>query len=635
MCGISGIVTRQPFAPELVAPVRRMNAAQAHRGPDGEGEHRGSHTLLAMRRLSIIDPAGGAQPLYNEDRSVALIANGEIYNAPELRHALEREGHSFRTGSDCEVITHLYERDGVDCVRHLRGMFAFALWDEPRRRLVLARDRMGEKPLYLHERPGVLLFASELKGLLSSGLVAFELDPQAIDQYFHYQFVPEPRTPIRGVRKLEAAHVLVVDADPWHVEDRCYWSMEDAPPIEGEPAVVLRERLEDIAGIVTRADRHVGVALSGGLDSSLIAALTAKAGGAVQAFSIGYEGRPASDERQDAQALAQHLRLPFHQLEVETRSVVDFFPELNEWRDDPIADIAGHGYYAVMRLAREHGVPVMLQGQGGDELFWGYPALREAAIESQAKQAFIRTLAQQPRSHPAGWLSRIGDLAKTSAARERLRRRFAGPMDRMVFYDTLSDFRDAAEMRAHYAPSFATEIDPGESTRLFTFEQPWPDVETTITRLVCDTYLRGNGIAQGDRLSMASGVEMRLPLVDHKLVESVIGLRKHQSLRKQSDLRLPPKAWLRAVARDLLPGFVLNRPKRGFEPPTRRWHEALFAAHGRSLIDGALVAEGVLNAASAAAFASGPFPAEATSPLSFKALVLEQWCRRMRSRCAP
>jgi asparagine synthase (glutamine-hydrolysing) len=608
MCGICGIVTREPFAPELVAPVRRMNAAQTHRGPDGEGEHHGSHALLAMRRLSIIDPAGGSQPLYNEDRSVALIANGEIYNAPALRHELEQSGHTFRTGSDCEVIVHLYEQHGLDCVQHLRGMFAFALWDAPRRRLLLARDRMGEKPLYLHEQPGRLLFASELKALLHSGLVAFDLDPQAIDQYFHYQFVPEPATPIRNVRKLEAAHLLVVETDPWRVEDRCYWSMEDAPPIEAEPALVLRERLEDIGSLVTRADRKVGVALSGGLDSSLVAALATRTSGiSLQAFTVGYEGRPASDERGDAQALAKHLRLPFHQIEVDTRSVVDFFPELNYWRDDPIADIAGHGYYAVMRLAHEHGVAVMLQGQGGDELFWGYPALREAAVASQAKSAT-----------GAGLLSWIR------------RQRSAGPKDRMVFYDRLSDFRDAAAMRAHYGPAFADAVDPGGPARLFTFPQPWRQVEITMTRLVCDTYLRGNGIAQGDRLSMASGVEMRVPLVDHKLVEAVIGLRK-----QRSDLRLPPKAWLRAAARELLPKFVLDRPKRGFEPPTRRWHEAIFAAHGDSLIDGALVSEGVLRAESAAAFAGGPFPVHATSPLSFKALVLEQWCRQMRSRCAP
>ncbi|HEV7765747.1 MAG TPA: asparagine synthase (glutamine-hydrolyzing) [Thermoanaerobaculia bacterium] len=599
MCGISGVITKEPTATTLLANVRRMNAAQIHRGPDGEGEHHHAHALLAMRRLSIIDPIGGDQPLYNEDRSIVAIANGEIYNFPDLRADLQRAGHTFRTGSDCETIVHLYEEHGLDCVQYLRGMFAFALWDATRRRLVLARDRMGEKPLYLHEQPGQLLFASELKSLLHSNLVPFTLDPQSIDNYFHYQFVPEPHTPLRDVRKLEAAHLLTIDVDPWKVEDRCYWRMEDAPPIHAEPTIVLRECLEDTGRIVTRADRNVGIALSGGLDSSLLAALAAKTlGPSLSAFSVGYRSRPHSDERHDAQALAQSLGLPFHEIELDTQTVVDFFPELNYWRDDPIADIAGHGYYAVMQLAREHNVPVMLQGQGGDELFWGYPALREAAIASHAKRK------------RQNWLRPLR------------------PTGRMILYDRLSDYRAAAEMRDHYVPRFASQIDPAGAGNLFTFARPWPNIDVTMTRLVSDTYLRANGIAQGDRLSMASGVEMRVPLVDHKLVETIIGLRKHRS-----DLRLPPKTWLRESVRDLLPDYVLDRPKRGFEPPTLEWHDAIFAAHGRSLINGALVSEGVLRPESAAYFAKGPFPNNATCPLSFKALVLEQWLRQMRSRC--
>ena len=248
MCGISGIVTRQPLAPELVAPVRRMSAAQAHRGPDGEGEHRGSHTLLAMRRLSIIDPAGGAQPLYNEDRSVALIANGEIYNAPELRDALENRRPRFRTGSDCEVITHLYEGMAsiacgicAECSPSHSGTSPAAVWCWPgtaweRSRSISTNDR----ECCCSHRSSRVCF---LQGSWRSSSI-----PRPSINTFTTSSLPEPRTPIRGVRKLEAAHVLVVDADPWNVEDRCYWSMEDAPPIEAEPAVVLRERLEDIAG---------------------------------------------------------------------------------------------------------------------------------------------------------------------------------------------------------------------------------------------------------------------------------------------------------------------------------------------------------------------------------------------------
>ncbi len=190
-----------------------MNEAQRHRGPDGHGEYVDRHAALAMRRLSIIDLAGGQQPFYSEDRSVVLIANGEIYNFVELRQRLASRGHRFATANDCETIVHLYEDFGLGCVEHLRGMFAFALWDSLRRRLILARDRMGEKPLYPFEASGRLVFASELKGLLRSGLIAFELDPVSVDLYFHYQYVPEPATPLKGVRKLDAGHLLVLDVE--------------------------------------------------------------------------------------------------------------------------------------------------------------------------------------------------------------------------------------------------------------------------------------------------------------------------------------------------------------------------------------------------------------------------------------
>jgi asparagine synthase (glutamine-hydrolysing) len=266
----------------------------------------------------------------------------------------------------------------------------------------------------------------------------------------------------------------------------------------------------------------------------------------------------------------------------------------------------------------------MLQGQGGDELFWGYPALRETAFLSLEKQAGRPGWLTRPESRTrAGLMAWARDLGGLRSARQRR----DAPPDRMVFYDRLNDYRAAAAMPAHYSAGFAARVDAAGAASLFTFARPWPDVESTITRLVCDTYLRGNGIAQGDRLSMASGVELRLPLVDHRLVETVIGLRK-----RRSDLGLPPKTLLRESVRDLLPAFVRDRVKRGFTPPTHSWHRAIFAAHGASLIDGALVHEGVLRPESAAFFATGPFPDDATCPLSFKALVLEQWLRQMRSR---
>lgn len=642
MCGISGIVTREKMSVDLSAAVSRMNAAQLHRGPDGAGEFSAEHVKLAMRRLSIIDLEGGAQPLYNEDKSLALIINGEIYNYRELRDRLKKSGHAFRTETDGEVILHLYEENDSDFITHLRGMFAFALWDGRRRRLILARDRMGEKPLYLFERDGALVFASELKGLLHSGLVPFELNPRAVNLYFHYQYVPEPMTPLKAVRKLDAAHLLIVDVENWRIEERKYWRMEDAPPLaEGEPRELIREKLEEVSKLIVRSDVPVGVALSGGLDSSIVAAFAAREHDNLCAFSVGYAGRPDCDERADAAALARHLNLPFHEIELDTQTIVDFFPELNYWRDDPVADIAGFGYYAVMKLAREHGVPVLLQGQGGDELFWGYPQLRDAARETHLKAAllnspFTQALRQaltlhlpnqRPEQTVSAWARDFGGLR---SGWRGVRRRRENPA-RMIFYDLSPDFASAAaQMRNFYGRTFVEQINEQEAGEIFTFPDGWSPVETTLTKLICDTYLRENGITQGDRLGMASSVEMRLPLVDYKFVETVLGLRK-----RHSDSTLPPKHWLKEAVKDVLPEWVLNRPKRGFAPPTREWHDALFAAYGESLRDGYLAQSEVLNRESAARLSKGEFPADATSPLSFKALVLEQWCRRMRRIIPP
>lgn len=596
--------------------------------------------MLAMRRLSIIDLKGGWQPLYNEDRTLVLIANGEIYNFVELRKRLEDLGHRFNTDSDCETILHLYEEHGLDCVTHLRGMFAFALWDSKRKRLLLARDRMGEKPLYVYETNGRLFFASELKALLASGLVPFELDPTAVNLYFHYQYVPEPMTPLKGVRKLDAASMLTVDIDPWKVEERRYWRMEDAPPIEGDPAKLIREQLETVGEIVIRSDVPVGVSLSGGLDSSAIAALAAsKYPGTMHAFSVGYPGRLENDERADARALAEQLRMPFHDAELTTSEMVSFFPDMVYLRDDPIADISGFGYYSVMKLAREHNVPVVLQGQGGDELFWGYGWVQTAAQASARKlQRTKNPLGALPQyldvDFPTGlsrvrlaeWAYGLGGLRQSW---ESLKRDRTSSPDQMVFYDLVTDFRASIqETRNLYSRSFSEQINGNSATSLFTFDRPWPNIDVAITRLICDTYLRENGVTQGDRLGMASSIEMRLPLLDHRLVETVIGLRK-----VQTDVDKPPKAWLKAAIADLLPENVINRRKRGFSPPVMEWHRALFATHGASLRDGYLLGSSVLTETSAHHLSSGHFPSDNVTPMSFKALVLEQWCRRMVETC--
>jgi asparagine synthase (glutamine-hydrolysing) len=650
MCGIAGIINQSTG--DRSADVDRMVDALVHRGPDGVGRYGNQHLNLGMRRLSIIDLAGGDQPLFNEDRSLVLIANGEIYNYVELRRELIDRGHHFRTHSDCEVIVHLYEDHQQGCLERLRGMFAFALWDEKRKMLMLARDRMGEKPLYLYESEGELVFSSELKSILRSGRVRFQLDPQSIDSYFHFGYVPEPQTPLQGVRKLPAGHCLtarladrsVGEAPGLRIEERAYWCIENAPPVAGSPAELIGAELETISRLIVRADVPVGVALSGGLDSSAVAALANRASpGRIEAFTVGYDGHNRNDERGLAREFAAHLQIPLHDIVLRTDEVVAGFPALTSWQDDPIADIAGSGYLAVMRLAREHGVPVILQGHGGDELCWGYQWARQAVLQSRRKfDHLVRgglaltdyLKMHRPRTYNRGTLLRwIHDLGGIRSSIDQYRRDRSSPVDRLVFYDLSPDFREAQrEMARHYTRPFLESLaatDPADLFNIATGSLARTDeatLEVEITRLLCATYLMENGVAQGDRLSMASSVELRLPLIDYRLVELLIGLRK-----SQPDAGLKPKQRLREALTGILPPWVMARPKRGFTPPVRQWHRRLFNAYGGRLRNGYLVQSGILSPAAGAEFAGGTFPFGVTAPLSFKALVLEQWCRNFQA----
>ena len=648
MCGIVGIIGFEPLRSDERESVAVAQDALKHRGPDGGGEFADEHVAMAMRRLSIIDLKGGWQPLYNEDRSLALIANGEIYNHVELREELKAKGHRFSTSSDCETILHLYEDLGDDAVLRLRGMFAFALYDTKKHRVLLARDRMGEKPLYLSERNGRICFSSELKSLMKlrvapdvrSPAVAlpFELDPASIHLYFHYAYVPEPRTMVRGVRKLDAAHLLSIDLKTRKSTERCYWRMEDAPPLDADPATVIREKFEEIGELIIRSDVPVGVALSGGLDSSAIAALAAKKyGDGMCAFSVGYEGRPPCDERDAAHDLAKRLKMPFHDVELRASEIVATFPRLALAMDEPVADISGFGYLAVMQLAREKNVPVLLQGQGGDEMFWGYSWLRDALEETRRKQTAMQKgwtalPSYFPRAKPdaQGKIPRTGfkrwarNWGGLKPALKHYRKHRNAPADQMVFYDIAPGFGDAETLLPHlYRPEFLERVNADEASNpcaLFSRPHPWPDLGVEMTRLISQTYLRRNGFAQGDRLSMACSVEMRLPLVDYQFVETVIGLRK-----RHHDYALPPKTWFKEALKGLLPDDVMRRPKRGFEPPVQLWKAKLFEKYGERLRDGYLVREKMFDAAAAESFENRPWP------MCFEALLLEMWATEFQT----
>jgi asparagine synthase (glutamine-hydrolysing) len=627
-----------------------------HRGPDGLGEYQDSpagssqvsRLFMTMRRLSIIDLRGGWQPLHNEDKSLALIVNGEIYNHVELREELLARGHHFRTGSDCEVMVHLYEEYGLDFVHHLRGMFAFALWDSKRHRLLLGRDRMGEKPLYLRMGSDKIWFASELKALMAARDIPLDIDPSAVHSFLHYGWIPEPQSAIRDITKLPPGHILSIDLDTWSWRQSHYWRIEDSAPVSAPAIEAVRHELETIGKQIVRADVPIGVALSGGLDSSVTAALAAKYGSSdVRAFTVGYEGNPGQDERDLARAFANDTGLPFHSIEISTSDMVAAFPALCFERDDPIADIAGYGYYAVSQAARAEGCPVLLQGQGADELLWGYAWAVQAVTHSLRKLGnkpvgnFAALWAQRPKNLSRPQLVRFAYLLGGLCAGWRsLSPGMQSPAERLVAYDLTDPYQIGAHAAATtYTPEFLQRVqaETSEPAEFFRYAHDGNSVDIQLIALQCRGYLLQNGLAQGDRLAMANSVELRLPFVDYRLVETLVGLQKHKPLYSAT-----PKSALHGAARDLVPAYMFQREKRGFNPPVSNWINALRAAYGKDLVQGALVQQRILSSDAAQRLTEDRSRFGVHNDLFLKYLVLEFWCRGMtriadaprRSLCA-
>jgi asparagine synthase (glutamine-hydrolysing) len=608
MCGIAGVISPVQVTDDEAALVGRMNQCLVHRGPDSSSSFVDGHVALAMRRLSIIDLAGGQQPLFNEDRRLAVVCNGEIYNYVELREELRSKGHRFASAGDVETIVHLYEERGLEFLSGLRGMFALALWDREQRRLILARDRMGEKPLYWHrDRHGRLWFASEMKSLLPAlDEDGQALSPKAINLFLTYQYVPEPQTMFEGVQKLPAGHLFEIRAAATgEAAPRRYWDYLAPRSSSGDLVGGVRAELEEASRIMGRADVPVGVALSGGIDSTVVAALAARTyPGTLQAFSVGYPGRPETDERLSASLFARHLGIPFFDAELGEEDFVRSFPRLVWAMDDPIGDIAAYGYYAVARLAREHGVPVLLSGLGGDELFWGYQWVRDAV-----------QLTEQQRRRRA-WRGRF---------RAMVGRGPVGDSRRMVFYDMHEDLKSGDQRsRAMMTPEAAVRVPAGLWMTYFETSE-WDRIPLRLSDVLNRTWLVSNCLALADRMTMAHSIEMRLPLLDAPLIELVNGFRQ----TGLDDWRKPHKWLLIEAVKDLVPAEILSRRKQGFTPPGREWMQAVRRAYGFMVADGSLVRRGLLRK-------DGVEQLMATAPDGFvyKVVLLEIWSRLYGERLA-
>lgn len=567
MCGIAGYVDFSGLQrDEARVRLKRMTYSLVHRGPDEEGFHIDGFAALGHRRLSIIDLSTGQQPMSAVDGQVQIVFNGEIYNFPALRAELEAKGHRFRSHCDTEVILHGYLEWGEQCVEKLNGMFAFALWDARDRRLVLARDRVGKKPLYYYRRGSIFAFASELKALRAGGLCPDEVDPESLDCYFSFGYVPAPRTIYKGVRKLRAAHCLVVY--PAHETERQYWRLSFADPVPRP----LDEAVEEFEGLLDEAVKcrlmsevPLGAFLSGGLDSSLVVSSMAKLmSRPVITNSIGFHDK-RFNELPAASTIAKHLGTEHHEFVVEPK-ITDALDRIAWHFDEPLADSSAVPTWYVCEMAR-HTVTVALSGDGGDESFAGYtfrylPHTLESRLRAALPVALRRVV--------------FGPLGALWPASAKLPKplRLKTILENLAVGDAEAYFRDLAWLRtdtrqALYTPDFMSALKGFTPMETVQFHYAGSDARDALGRSQyadIHFYMTDDVLVKVDRMSMARSLEVRSPLLDHRIIEFAAKLPRDLKVNAVRGKLLLRRATVRR-----LPSKILTQPKRGFSIPVAHW----------------------------------------------------------------
>ncbi|MFN8587795.1 MAG: asparagine synthase (glutamine-hydrolyzing) [Candidatus Eisenbacteria bacterium] len=621
MCGINGVFHYRSGEPDREL-VRRQAMAQRHRGPDDWDVWCDGPVALAQRRLSIVElSAAGHQPMPNEDHSVWVTFNGELYNWPEIKPQLVARGHTLRGNSDTEMLLHLWEEKGPELLQDLRGMFAFALFDRRRRRLMLGRDRLGKKPLYWHDDGNRIVFASELKSLVMDPSVPREADPQSISDFLTYQYVPGPQTILRGVRKLPPAHRLIADEKGVRVER--YWSL----PVEADPRIGpaeavarLRELLAEAVRIRLMSDVPLGAFLSGGIDSSVVVALMAAASsGPVKTFSIGFEDQDFS-ELEHAGKVARHLGTEHRELVVRPRAL-ELMPRLVWGMDEPFSDASMIPTYHVAEMAREH-VTVALSGDGGDEAFAGYVTYPWA--RRYAKLDFVPAPLRRLAAAPAALLGPDDALGR------KLHRMGLSVVDRHL--EAMSHFppRERHAVLGAALRASTSRHDPYKAARAV-HARAKAAVGDIPALLYLDamTYMTDDVLVKVDRTSMLNSLEVRAPLLDHVVLEYVARLPFDLKLR--GDVT---KWALKETARTLLPPDILQRGKQGFGVPLERWFGNDFGRLAREvLLDRRCRERGWLDAGGVEAVLAGKSAREDKHARQVFTLVcLELWAQTWLDR---
>lgn len=576
MCGIVGQARQDGGIPERVL-LERMCVALQHRGPDSRGIHVEAGAGLGIQRLRIIDLVTGDQPIFNEDASVVVVLNGEIYNFQQLRDELRARGHRFATSGDTEVIVHLYEEAGPACVERLHGMFGLAIWDASRRRLVLARDRLGKKPLFYSVADATLSFASELAALLENHDVPRDLDLEAMDAYLAYRYIPSPLTAFRAVRKLPPAHRLVYEQGRVRVER--YWRLDFGRKArfssEEEVYEGVREHLRRAVRLRMISDVPLGAFLSGGIDSGAVVASMAEVSTEpVKTFSIGF--RSELDERPLARLVAQRFATDHHELVVEPNAI-EILPRIIRHHGEPFADPTSVPTFYLAEMARQH-VTVALNGDGGDEAFGGYNryqagllAARLSRLPEPARRAGAALTARIPTNgRISSWQMRARRLGETLMLDEAGRH--------FAYMTSLQGLR----RDRLYAPEFAAALGPsGAESRFRALWEQGSATDTLDRMFEVDslTYLPDDLLAKVDIATMACSLEGRSPLLDHELMQFAATLPPELKVTRREK-----KIALRRALRGILPEEILSAPKRGFQPPVAAWLRGELRDHARDVL---------------------------------------------------
>jgi asparagine synthase (glutamine-hydrolysing) len=564
MCGIAGIVYNDRSRPVALDDVKRMCGTLIHRGPDDEGFFVKRNVGLGMRRLKVIDLITGHQPISNEDGSIWIVFNGEIYNYPEIRGDLEQKGHKFATHTDTETIVHAYEEYGDDCVAKLNGMFAFAIWDGRSEKLLLARDRIGVKPLYYYFDGNRLVFGSELKAILQCHDIPRSVDSEALDAFLTFEYIPAPLSIFSAVKKLAAGHVLILQRG--EISTRQYWDLRfsKVKGSETELGEALYELLKDAVRARLISDVPLGAFLSGGVDSSSIVALMSEImDRPVKTFSIGFDD-PSYNELEHARTVAKYFRTDHHELTIQP-DVVNLVSDLIRHLDEPLADVSIFPTYLVSKLAREH-VTVVLSGDGGDELFGGYEwyvAEKIAGyyrhLPENLKRRWIPSLLElmPPSPQKKGSVNKLKRFVEGSALPESLRHfRWSSFLTEDSKEDLYSDEMRQSVSHELTCSRFTAYFERNRDADPFWQEQ-FADIKT---------YLADDILVKVDRMTMANSLEARAPFLDYRIAEFAAGLPSGLKLKG-----FQTKYLLKRCMEAKLPSSILKRKKEGFSIPMKNW----------------------------------------------------------------